>query len=172
MGPKTVAITLSILMALPATEAAAAKCYEDIDVPASLSCASSDSMSADFANKCTIQTATTKKVEVECKGTWVNITHSVPDQTRAQVCATKGMTPTDINGQVCASGERRASGGAGAVSYRFGTWGSVATGGTNIVNRVVAGPQRGNTFSYYYCYGNGQKQDMDSTDMVVAYACK
>ncbi len=155
---------------------AAGKCYEETTVKSTISCAKDRGSSADFVSGCTVIPPTTEKVEVPCKETWVNITHSVADQTRAQVCATKGMKPTSLDGQICASGERKATGGTGTVNYRFGQTGSTQSGGTKVQDIVVGLKDGGSTLDdaivYYFCYGSGQKMDNDNTDLVVAYVCK
>ncbi len=85
---------------------------------------------------------------------------SIEGETHAQACAKRNAIPVTKNsGGVCASGEARPSSGRDhkLIKYSLGTWGGATVGGS-LVN--------GN-----YCYGVGQKQDNDRTDITVAYLC-
>jgi len=115
-------------------------CFEDVPIPASLSCAGNDSESADFSSGCSNTPATTKKVEVPCPddGRWVNVTAatyrvtikgtrtnrptSIPGTSHAEVCAGAGLKPASLDGNVCAAGERRPMIGGRweGINYKYG----------------------------------------------------
>jgi len=117
-------------------------CYDYVSTPASVSCNNSDSKSADFSLGCSNTPATTKKVEVPCPeteaGRWVNVKAatyrvtingtrsnrptSIPGTTHAQVCASVGLKPANLDGNVCAAGERRPMIGGRweEINYKYG----------------------------------------------------
>nr|WP_250807184.1 hypothetical protein [Neorhizobium tomejilense] len=159
---------------------AAEKCYEEIPIPTSLLCADSNSRSADFSSGCEVTPATTEKKEIDCPATWVNISGDV--ESHATTCARVGLRPTDIDGAKCAAGERRPTTGGNfnGISYKFGRWGGSTQGGSIIqfLSRTVTSgfcrdcDRKTTTYTYNYCWNPGNKRDNDSTDIVVAYACK
>ncbi len=115
--------------AMAGTAQAAEKCYEDVWVEAKLTCSGSESKSADFTTGCKVAAAHMDKQEIACPvGKWVNVKaetrigSSGKAVTQAQVCATAGMVPFNINGKVCASGERPARVGNGweSIVYKYG----------------------------------------------------
>lgn len=155
----------AFLLAMQTGALAAEKCYEETPVPASVTCDSINSKSADFVSGCKSNAATVLKKEIDCPTAWVNTDGR---SSQASVCSAAGMTSTTIDGTLCAAGERRPSGGANAgnINYRYGTWGGGGSGGSTVELRT------GRSAAYYYCWNPGNKRDYDGTDIVVAYACK
>lgn len=178
----------SILLAMSVLSTAAAAsaaplCYEDRIVPAQMTCSDNDSRSADFGSACKYVGETVQQVPVECPGRWVGVKQE--SITHAQACSNAGLKPTSIEGEMCASGERRPTAGEGAagISYAYGKTGSSTSGGTAVVNNSFwensggCSPNSSGTcidrqVTYTYCYGSGQKRDWDATDRVVAFACE
>lgn len=111
---------------------AAEKCYEDVYVPAAMTCSDTSSKSADFTNGCKEVAAHYEQKEIECQvGRWVNI---IADTrignkgaaiTQSEACAVYDLKPYNVNGKICASGERPAQQGTGwdAINYKYGTKG-------------------------------------------------
>ena len=108
---------------------AAEKCYEAVLVPASMSCSTSNSKSADFTNGCKPVDAHYEQKEIECQvGRWVNIIAETKigtygdHVTQAQACAAYGLKSYNINGKTCASGERTPTQGTGweSINYKYG----------------------------------------------------
>ena len=169
----------ALLLSSVGPSQAATKCYEDIKVPSSLQCANNGSKSADFTNGCTYTPESIQKKEVECPVTsrWVN---SNGKQSQAQVCSAAGLKSANIEGRICAAGEKRPSSGTNyqGINYRFGTWGGGRGDGGTIVElkskRTSSisddGPATFET--YYFCWNSGNKRDYDNTDIAVAYACE
>ena len=165
--------------------AAAETCYKQEVVPSAMSCAGSKSNSADFATGCSFNPATVKQVVVDCPvkpGGWYQVsngTSKVPPS-HDQFCASIGKKAGNINGQICASGERRPSTGTGhaSISYTYGKWGKTNTeGGSIVTNRQFGGYNYDNNTDdkplwYSYCWHSTQKKDHDGTDMLVAYHCQ
>ena len=162
---------------------ATAACYEAKTVP-SLDCGRSTSNSADFATSCSA--TTTVIVEVACpppppppsKARWVNAKYAryfpVP-LSQAETCAAYGMKPSNINGYVCASGNKRPNFGTGweSIDYRHTIRGDRRVGGTYVV------PAFGNQYSdpsnghppYQMCYPDHHGKG-DRTNIVDAYVCE
>lgn len=180
----SVATAIAALIAIPAQ--AAEKCYKDVPVAAGWSCAGNDSKSADFTNGCKFVAAHTEAVEVECPVTarWVNSNNAASSP--ETVCGTYGLKPTNINGQVCASGANRPSTGAGwnGINYYNGTWtGSGSNVGgygvsktTQQSNGSTNGSGGNSKITYYACLGAaGGNQDQQAATYqqitAVAYAC-
>jgi hypothetical protein len=160
------AISVAALLVVTQTSALADdKCYEETSVPTSITCDANNSNSADFVSGCKSNAATTIKTEIACPTKWVNTDGRA---SHAAVCSGAGLTATSIGGAICAAGERRpASGeGAGSIYYRYGTWGTQRIGGS------IAEMRTRRSSTYYYCWNPGNKRDYDSTDIIVAYACK
>lgn len=110
----------------------AEKCYEDVYVPASFECATTNSKSADFTNGCKPVSAHYEKKEIECPtARWVNVIADTRVRldgtpvTHSQMCAKYGMKPAVSEGKICASGERPARQGNGweSIIYKYGTKG-------------------------------------------------
>jgi len=183
-------------------------CYDYVSTPASLSCNDSDTKSADFSLGCTSTPATTKKVEVPCpeeKGRWVNVKAdtfrvtingtrfnrpAIPGTTHAQVCASVGLKPANLDGNVCAAGERRPMIGGRweEINYKYGKKGdgnkfdggnrpqlvqsqTCTTGGRDDGNRCPT-----ETVPYivsYFCYDSWTKnKNFTRQDAVVAWYCE
>lgn len=173
-----------------------AACYETVPGALVMDCgqAMHGAGSADFAMACHQAPGPPVTVEVPCPeppGAWVpafpvsgpsasvnlNLSH-------AGSCVQAGMKPSNINGQVCASGERRPAEGNGhaAIGYRYGTWSDTRIGGSAMSSLYVEGrcipfgmdgachPEPAS--HAHYCWGAGQKRDHDRTDIVVAYFCE
>lgn len=175
-------------IALAGSVQAAEKCYQDVWVEAKLECAGSDSKSADFTTGCKAVAAHMDKQEIACPvGKWVNVKaetrvgSSGVVVTQSQVCATAGMAPFNINGKVCASGERPARAGNGweTIVYKYGLKGggngndggdkleSIRKGGYHNSNDSM--PATSGTMCYDRSMGakNNTKQDA-----VIAVYCK
>ena len=179
-----IACSTILFLAFCASPSIAATCYEDVEVPAAFTCNGNSSRSADFSNGCTYEAAKTVKKEVACPATWVSVSSSDTVPTRAEVCERKNMSPSNVDGFTCASGEQRPKSGVGAASiiYRYGTSGG-GDGGSVITNHTTSGSTGGCSpnssgscedfsYTYRYCYADGQKKDWENSDRVVAYACK
>lgn len=142
-------------------------CYEDTTIPAHMICDGNVGSSVDFTTGCRDIPETVVQTPVACppEAEWVNVnmssrtlagTHtggipagrymrsritltlrhySLP--THSQICASAGMVPSDINGQVCASGKNRPITGNNFqnINYWWGTIGAAGSGGT-IVQRT------------------------------------
>lgn len=119
-----------------------------------VSCNNGDlSNAAAIHSTCTVEAPVVK---------WVN---AVQGKTHMQTCSGAGLFPAKDKGYgICASGEARPQQGTDyeKISYRHGKWGSNSKYGGN---KIVGG------YGYYLCYRDGQKQDNDSTDVLVAYLC-
>jgi hypothetical protein len=122
------ALIAAAFMALISCSAASAasKCYDDKWVPATVSCDSTGSKSADFSSGCTSDEGHTEQVEVPCNQKWVNVSPTENSLSQAAFCQAHDMTAADIDGVVCAAGERRPQTGqnASSINYRYGTWDS------------------------------------------------
>lgn len=93
-------------------------------------------------------------------GTRCSTVYNVP--THAATCSGAGMkVAADQGDGICASGERRPLKATG-ISYWLGVWPNATP---NVGGTVV------NTGYGLECYANGQKQDHDKTDKIVAYLC-
>ncbi|WP_315921992.1 hypothetical protein [Mesorhizobium sp. SP-1A] len=85
--------------------------------------------------------------------------------THAATCQAAGLKAAKFKDQyVCASGEARPYEGKdyGSINYKLGKWGGGGWAG-NLT------PTSGSRIN---CYGSGQKQDNDATDVVVAWFCQ
>ena len=137
-------------------------CYEDITIPAHMSCDSNAGASVDFTTGCRNVPDTVVQVTVACppEAEWVNVSQSdrarvgyhtgttpygrymapvgtstlvhYANPTHSEVCAKVGMIPSDIDGQVCASGKNRPISGENFqyINYIYGTTGAAGRGGT------------------------------------------
>lgn len=169
---------------------AAEKCYDDVYVPAEMTCNGNNSKSADFTSGCTEVAAHYEKKEIDCPvGRWVNViadtrmTQTGTQITQAQACAVYDLKPHNINGKVCASGERPAQQGNGweSINYKFGKkgGGNGNDGGDKLQNvtRTISGNNREDSWTYYYrgtmCYDNkmGSKNNTKQ-DAVIAVYCQ
>ncbi|MCV9964076.1 hypothetical protein OIU34_19530 [Pararhizobium sp. BT-229] len=186
MSKFTVCIFASAVsfIALAGSAQAAGKCYEDVWVEAKLECAGSDSKSADFTTGCKVVAAHMEKQEISCPvGKWVNVTAETKVGTSgkvvtlAQVCATAGMVPYNINGKVCASGERPARAGNGweSIVYKYGLkgGGNGNDGGDKLqaVNSGSSSILKSARGTMCYDYNMGAKNDTKQ-DAVIAVYCK
>ncbi|MCZ7862575.1 hypothetical protein O9X98_14465 [Agrobacterium salinitolerans] len=182
------AIIFSVGVLISGTAYAAEKCYEDVPVAASFDCAKNNSKSADFSSGCQFNPATTKKVEVDCPGRWVNIKaatvgSSSPTPTQSEVCKSKGLNSAKIGGMFCASGERRpmVGGDWALIDYKYGKKGdgNGFDGGNDLDTRVYTVDTCGKDCENYvtryslYCYDNktGTKNNT-SEDAAVAFYCQ
>jgi len=202
------AFAFAAVLSSPALSASPQVCYEDVVVPASMSCDGLDSNSADFSSGCTSTGETTKKVEVPCAvGQWVNVSAttynarikgtrsnpptSIPGVSHAEVCASVGLKPADLDGNVCAAGERRPMVGGlwEAIDYKYGIKGDgnkfdggnrpqylpVKSGCSNR-DRDGGGcsPSESTTFTLsYFCYDSWTKvKNWTKQDAVVAWYCE
>ena len=159
---KTKVLLPAILLAFCAFPALAAeKCYKTVDVAEKLTCAATDSRSADFAEGCQIDGGGTEEVEIPCaKGRWVNVTINTWDSpsnlwTNQQAqCEKKGMNASTYQGYRCASGRFRPSEGpgAGSINYKYGKKGSGegGTGGSELTadSRYLGGPSVGGDWEH------------------------
>ncbi len=146
---------LPLALLLTASEAAATKCYEYLDIPESVDCSANSSNSADFTSDCKHVEAKQEVIEITCPFRWVNTDGA---KTHAQVCQSAGLKTTSVGKEICSSGERRAP---DTYNFIYGQWGGSSSGGVQT------------TFNNgkYYCWGSGQKKDYDRTDIVTAYPC-
>ncbi|MDW9481189.1 hypothetical protein GOB57_21320 [Sinorhizobium meliloti] len=168
----------ALFLASYGSSQAATKCYEDIPVPASLQCADNGSKSADFTTGCTYVPQSVQKKEIECPATarWVNANGK---DSQAQVCSAAGLKSANIDGQICAAGEKRPSSGVNyqGINYRFGKWGGGGGEGGTIVERKKRrtsriGDDKPATYeTNYYCWKSSGTRDYDGTDIAVAYVC-
>jgi hypothetical protein len=79
-------------------------------------------------------------------------------------CSGLGKVNTQApDGARCTAGEWRSPSANGQVSFTYGTWGGFCTAGSNACNKSSFGN---------YCYGIGQTQDGDGTDLTVGCFCK
>lgn len=177
--PILCALTMLALSAV----AAQAACYVTMPQTGSMSCSGGrQGNSADFTTNCNYTPLPDAQVEVPCPGMWVNTVSDT--ETQQEACARLSLQPGDLNGQVCASGERRPTTGTGSggIRYRYGTWGSPGSGGLYDELRSFqqrsggGGRESGNpgtitTYTRHYCWGGGQKRDYDGTDILIAYYC-
>lgn len=145
-----------LIMVLTASEAAATKCFEYIDIPESVDCSANGSNSADFTSDCKHVEAQQEVIEVACPFRWVNTDGT---KTHTQVCQAEGLKKTtSVSGEVCSSGERRAP---DTYNFIYGKWGGNTSGGIETTNRN----------GKLYCWANRQKKDYDPTDIITAYPC-
>lgn len=180
-SPVPLMAAIGAMLLLSSVEAKAA-CYEEVHGDPVMSCTGGIAgNSADFASNCTYTPGPVTTVEVDCPGMWVNTT----DGSQAETCASVGLNPGNISGQICAAGERRPTEGlnAGGINYRFGKWGGGNRGGSSSVLTDTPGGTRhcggkeGGECTYppvhrWDCWNPGDKRDMDSTDRTVAYYCQ
>jgi hypothetical protein len=155
-------------------------CYEDVEVPPSLGCASSNSISADFTSGCSYNGPTTERRVVPCAEKWVEAVGNTP--THVNTCSRVGLSPTNINGDICASGTMRPAAGSNAASinYKYGKQGSLGSGGTIVVNRLAGGMRNGagdgddarGQKLLAFCERPGQRSSTASVSRVVAFACR
>jgi hypothetical protein len=185
---RILALAAATALSILASGAAHAACYEEQPGTPILSCSGGGGNSADFAQTCTFVAGPPVQVEVQCPGRWVNIVYST--DTHAQACARAGLSPANIAGQVCASGERRPSSGENwaGISYRYGTWGIDGVGGNSVEMKSpgMVGENPHSPTGYCggtdnpcqpaaaesWCWFSGQKRDYDGTDRTVAYYCE
>lgn len=122
-------------------------CYEEVKVPASLGCSTTDSRSADFALGCKQTGDSVELVEVKCpppQAKWVNVTQKTfntgPERTpsHASICSSVGMVPAKINGGVCASGTHRPDQGGdwSSINFKHSTTGAFGTVGTAMTKQT------------------------------------
>jgi hypothetical protein len=165
---------------------AAEKCYKDVSVAAKLECNGSSSKSADFTTGCKWAPAHVEQQEIACPvGKWVNVTADTKMGkkgalvSQAKVCAQAGLVPYNINGKICASGERPARVGNGweSIVYKYGLkgGGNGGDGGDRIQtfssagnHSTMIGPSSG---TMCYDYNMGAKNNT-SQDAIVAVYCK
>lgn len=170
-------------------------CFDARYVPASYSCKSGVGTGKiqsfdDFSNgNCTRVEAHTIQVPIECPkpaGKWVNASftkkiigggksnHNMSNvgvtayiaTGHAETCRSVGLKPSSFEGNICASGENRASsGGTGwnQIDYRFGTWGGNVSGGGTLTEQFN---------EQAFCWRGGDKRDWDNTDRLVAWYCE
>lgn len=166
---------LPLFLVFAGPQAFATQCYEYKETAASVDCGNYDGKSADFTIQCIDKPAVIEQVPVACPFRWVNTNGT---KSHAEVCAAEGLVTTSVGDEVCSSGERRA---ANTYNFIYGKWGGVGSaGGTHTTSRTFTSgnlgdggitPNKGST-TYLYCWGNGQKKDYDSTDIVTAFPCK
>ncbi|NTF17918.1 hypothetical protein G6L37_05845 [Agrobacterium rubi] len=162
---KHMLLAISLTVMGTSSAFAAEKCYEQVPVPAHMACPEvAVGKSVDFVQACQYVPARIQELEVECQGKWINV--AAEAITHAQACSAAGLHTTNIDGQICASGERRpATGeGAGSISYRHGRSGGGEGGGTSSVTDTLQGKS--------FCYSSDQERNAGDTDRVVAYACQ
>lgn len=188
LGCLAIALTLSGLVTT--ARAGTEKCYEPVQVPASMSCAGDKSSSSDFQTGCIYLPEHIEEKEVACPvGEWVNIsqetkvTQNGSSVTQASICKTAGMVPYNVGGKVCASGERAPTVGNGweAINYRYGKKGGGNGGdGGDKLEKVQYGEsglsdRETSTVKYVgtMCYDKnmGTKNDTKQ-DAAVAVYCK
>ncbi|MBY3157239.1 hypothetical protein HFO56_33480 [Rhizobium laguerreae] len=179
------ACAVSVLSSVGAAHAAE-KCYKDVAVAAKIACTNSNSVSADFTNGCKFVAAHVEKQEIACPvGKWVNVTADTKMGkkgalvSQAQVCAQAGLVPYNINGKICASGERPARVGNGwqSIVYKYGLkgGGNGGDGGDRIQtfnspgNHSTQIGRRSGTMCYDYNMG---EKNNTSQDALVAVYCK
>jgi hypothetical protein len=168
-------------VAAASAQAASTACSDTSYTPATLKCDTDGSKSADFATGCHEEEPQVVTTPVPCPDQWVNVPAGTPYASQAEVCATKGLQPTRIDGAKCASGEHRPSSGQGveSINYRYGTWGGAEGGGSvaQLVDYTTnycdhnSGLCSTTHVQALYCWDSGDKRDDDSTDKLVAYAC-
>lgn len=182
------AMILSAGVLISGTAFAAGKCYETVPVAAKSECDKNKSRSADFSTGCEYTPATTKKVEIECPGRWVNVKQATagatsPPPTQAQVCSSVGLSTARIGGMFCASGERRpmVGGDFALINYKYGKKGdgNGFKGGNDldkIQRQVDVAPGKDVQYETrygHYCYDNDtSEKNNTSEDAVVAYFCE
>lgn len=166
----------AFLSVISIQSAYAETCQTHEYVPAEFKCDTPNSADTkrfdDFSNgSCKFIPAHTVSKDIPCPA-W----RIPPDESYSATvtCSLHKQVPGSLNGEICASGERRPTNGSGAssINYRYGKSGTNHDrfindkGGDEIVQR------NGN----YFCYGMDkrarQKHDFDRTDRVVAYYCK
>lgn len=176
MSIQKMVLSLVLLSGFGINNAYAQTCHAYEHVPASFKC---DTPTGGAANRfddfsmasCRHIPAHTVPKEIPCP-TWQtppNATYSA-----AATCGLHQQVPSSVDGQSCASGERRPSVGAGAsgINYRYGTFGNNHDRFINDKGGDEIKLNNGN----YYCYGQDkwarQAHDHDGTDLVVAYYCQ
>lgn len=128
---------------------AAQQCYEQVQVPASSSCGTTGSNSADFTSSCTLEPARIENVEVDCPSTarWVGVPEYLGGRfTHAAICGAVGLAPANFGGYSCASGARPARSGEGwqEIRYHFGGGNGGGSGGYDVVHVSDWAPPNGN----------------------------
>nr|WP_250808531.1 hypothetical protein [Neorhizobium tomejilense] len=196
MSPKYATYIIASLSLLTFVETARAqeKCYQDTLVEASFDCDGNDSRSADFTTGCKAVPAHIEKKEIACPvGKWVNVSaetrvsSSGKAITPAQVCASVGMLPFNVNGKICASGERPARAGNGwqSIVYKYGLKGGgngndggdrletvkLSNQNTNSDKQAMLFAKRKSEGTMCYDYSMGEKNHTQE-DAVVAVYCK
>ncbi|WP_315921368.1 hypothetical protein [Mesorhizobium sp. SP-1A] len=181
----TLLITFGIIIgsAATATAASVSGCQKEVFIPAALDCAgNTDSKFADFSTKCTHVPARVEYIDIECPGRWVQVTNiAVQGFSHANACKASGLKASNLNGRVCASGERRPQQGGdwSKIKYSYGTKGNGNgfVGGNKIEPRSFSsGSLRdGNRTTYYntYCYDTyTSKKNNTREDQLVAVYCE
>ncbi len=169
----------------------AEQCFEDQMMIRPLVCDSERrGASADFVTGCEGGGSTIVRVPVDCpaKGQWVNLYYGTNDKSvvqppsHAQICAHFGLSPSSLDGRICASGRHRPTSGDGwqSILYRYGVSGSSGAGSqlqtiaslTNNYNES-RGPGHVPTSKYrQMCYDTASASKADEKDAAVAVFCK
>jgi hypothetical protein len=186
-------LALTIVCLGAQSSLAAEKCYETVLIPTQTDCRSSQSRSADFVSGCTVSPARTEQREVECQVTdrWVNVTADTSygprgeSLTHTQLCSAVGLTPSNIGGVVCASGDKPVISGAGweSIDYKFGRQSGGRYGGfgvQGVEHQDMAGGNDGDsgagaqTYEGTMCVTTAPDSPgyFDQLSAVVAVACR
>lgn len=178
--------TLAIACSTSLASAASTGCQKEVHIPAEFNCGGNkDEKFADFVNKCTTKPARIEYVDVECPGRWIQVTNiSASNFSQQKTCEAQGLKASNINGRVCASGERRPQVGNdwSKIKYSYGSKGNGNgfVGGNKIEtrSRTTGGGGRdgnGNTTTSYttYCYDTyTSKKNNTKEDRLVAVYCE